>query len=163
MVMKDVSILKSEHSLSEKVVSKIQGFQEDEELFRYCRLPQVRGCCSLLLSSQPAGQLQNSDPALPGCQSKPLSRGDFCPLWVLEGSVDISGCHDAGWEGDVASNGWGPWNGHSDWEMISEPSFCFLLSSLWQHIWNKTLPPQDLKEGHRLLPGRPLWLWLAEG
>ncbi|XP_020024816.1 phytanoyl-CoA dioxygenase, peroxisomal [Castor canadensis] len=41
MVMKDVSILKSEHSLSEKVVSKIQGFQEDEELFRYCRLPQI--------------------------------------------------------------------------------------------------------------------------
>ncbi|KAM5235008.1 phytanoyl-CoA dioxygenase, peroxisomal isoform 2-T2 [Ctenodactylus gundi] len=40
LVMKDVSVAKSEHSQSEKVVSKIQDFQEDEELFRYCTLPE---------------------------------------------------------------------------------------------------------------------------
>ncbi|KAM5235007.1 phytanoyl-CoA dioxygenase, peroxisomal isoform 1-T1 [Ctenodactylus gundi] len=41
LVMKDVSVAKSEHSQSEKVVSKIQDFQEDEELFRYCTLPEI--------------------------------------------------------------------------------------------------------------------------
>ncbi|XP_003468678.1 phytanoyl-CoA dioxygenase, peroxisomal [Cavia porcellus] len=40
-IMRDVSILKSEHTVSEKVVSKVQDFQEDEELFRYCTLPQI--------------------------------------------------------------------------------------------------------------------------
>uniref|UniRef100_A0A5F9C0M1 Phytanoyl-CoA dioxygenase, peroxisomal n=1 Tax=Oryctolagus cuniculus TaxID=9986 RepID=A0A5F9C0M1_RABIT len=51
MVMKDVAIVKSEHNLSEKSVTKVQDFQEDEELFRYCTLPEVRGsvcwACSL--------------------------------------------------------------------------------------------------------------------
>ncbi|XP_062066871.1 phytanoyl-CoA dioxygenase, peroxisomal-like [Lepus europaeus] len=41
MVMKDVAIVKTEHNLSEKSVTKIQNFQEDEELFRYCTLPEI--------------------------------------------------------------------------------------------------------------------------
>lgn len=41
--MRDVAIAKSEYTLNEKVVTKIQDFQEDEELFRYCTLPEVRG------------------------------------------------------------------------------------------------------------------------
>ncbi|XP_053428774.1 phytanoyl-CoA dioxygenase, peroxisomal isoform X2 [Nycticebus coucang] len=40
-VMRDVSIAKSKYHSSEKMVSKIQDFQEDEELFRYCTLPQI--------------------------------------------------------------------------------------------------------------------------
>ncbi|KAF6132061.1 phytanoyl-CoA 2-hydroxylase [Phyllostomus discolor] len=40
-IMKDVTIVKSEYALSEKVVTKIQDFQEDEELFRYCTLPEI--------------------------------------------------------------------------------------------------------------------------
>ncbi|XP_042542073.1 phytanoyl-CoA dioxygenase, peroxisomal isoform X1 [Dipodomys spectabilis] len=41
IVMKDVSISKLQLGLSEKVVTKIQDFQEDPELFRYCTLPQI--------------------------------------------------------------------------------------------------------------------------
>ncbi|XP_048223550.1 phytanoyl-CoA dioxygenase, peroxisomal-like [Perognathus longimembris pacificus] len=41
VVMKDVSISKLQLAPSEKVVSKIQDFQEDQELFRYCELPQI--------------------------------------------------------------------------------------------------------------------------
>ena len=41
-VMRDVTITKSEYVPSEKVVSKVQDFQEDEELFRYCTLPEVQ-------------------------------------------------------------------------------------------------------------------------
>nr|XP_051677485.1 phytanoyl-CoA dioxygenase, peroxisomal isoform X3 [Oryctolagus cuniculus] len=41
MVMKDVAIVKSEQNLSEKAVTKVQDFQEDEELFRYCTLPEI--------------------------------------------------------------------------------------------------------------------------
>ncbi|KAI5617877.1 phytanoyl-CoA dioxygenase, peroxisomal [Silurus asotus] len=40
-VMKDVTIAKSEFVQGEKAVSKLQDFQEDEELFRYCTLPQI--------------------------------------------------------------------------------------------------------------------------
>ncbi|XP_005398155.2 PREDICTED: phytanoyl-CoA dioxygenase, peroxisomal [Chinchilla lanigera] len=40
-IMRDVNILKSEHTISEKVISKVQDFQEDEELFRYCTLPEI--------------------------------------------------------------------------------------------------------------------------
>lgn len=40
--MKDVTIVKSGCAVSEKVVTKIQEFQEDEELFRYCTLPEVQ-------------------------------------------------------------------------------------------------------------------------
>ncbi|XP_007933664.1 phytanoyl-CoA dioxygenase, peroxisomal [Orycteropus afer afer] len=40
-VMRDVAIEKSEYVPNEKVVSKVQDFQEDEELFRYCTLPQI--------------------------------------------------------------------------------------------------------------------------
>ncbi|XP_069847832.1 phytanoyl-CoA dioxygenase, peroxisomal-like isoform X2 [Dipodomys merriami] len=39
--MKDVSISKLQLAPSEKVVTKIQDFQEDPELFRYCTLPQI--------------------------------------------------------------------------------------------------------------------------
>ena len=42
LVMRDVTIAKSEYVPSEKVVSKVQDFQEDEELFRYCTLPEVQ-------------------------------------------------------------------------------------------------------------------------
>ncbi|XP_024436302.1 phytanoyl-CoA dioxygenase, peroxisomal [Desmodus rotundus] len=40
-IMKDVTIVKSGCAVSEKVVTKIQEFQEDEELFRYCTLPEI--------------------------------------------------------------------------------------------------------------------------
>ncbi|XP_066136569.1 phytanoyl-CoA dioxygenase, peroxisomal isoform X2 [Saccopteryx bilineata] len=41
MLMRDVTIAKSEYSPSEKVITKVQDFQEDEELFRYCSLPEI--------------------------------------------------------------------------------------------------------------------------
>ncbi|XP_027628251.1 phytanoyl-CoA dioxygenase, peroxisomal [Tupaia chinensis] len=41
MLMRDVTILNSEDALSEKTVSKVQEFQYDKELFRYCTLPQI--------------------------------------------------------------------------------------------------------------------------
>uniref|UniRef100_M3XPE6 Phytanoyl-CoA dioxygenase, peroxisomal n=1 Tax=Mustela putorius furo TaxID=9669 RepID=M3XPE6_MUSPF len=41
MIMRDVSIAKSEFTPGEKMISKIQDFQEDEELFRYCTLPEI--------------------------------------------------------------------------------------------------------------------------
>ncbi|XP_073657753.1 phytanoyl-CoA dioxygenase, peroxisomal isoform X2 [Tursiops truncatus] len=41
MVMRDVTIAKSEYVPSEKVITKVQDFQEDKELFRYCTLPEI--------------------------------------------------------------------------------------------------------------------------
>ncbi|XP_053718952.1 phytanoyl-CoA dioxygenase, peroxisomal [Synchiropus splendidus] len=41
MVMRDVAIAKSEFVADQKAVSKIQDFQQDEELFRYCCLPEI--------------------------------------------------------------------------------------------------------------------------
>lgn len=41
VVMKDVSIAKSEFVQGQKAVTKLQDFQEDPELFCYCTLPQV--------------------------------------------------------------------------------------------------------------------------
>lgn len=41
LIMKDVSIAKSEFVEGEKAVTKLQDYQEDPELFRYCTLPQV--------------------------------------------------------------------------------------------------------------------------
>lgn len=41
VMMRDVVISKSEFVADQKAVSKIQDFQEDPELFRYCSLPQV--------------------------------------------------------------------------------------------------------------------------
>lgn len=41
VVMRDVSISKSEFVQDQKAVSKLQDFQEDPELFRYCALPQI--------------------------------------------------------------------------------------------------------------------------
>ena len=41
MIMKNES-LRSQYGQSEKVVNKVQDFQEDEELFRYCTLPEVK-------------------------------------------------------------------------------------------------------------------------
>ncbi|XP_026887881.1 phytanoyl-CoA dioxygenase, peroxisomal [Electrophorus electricus] len=41
LVMRDVAIAKSEFVHDEKAVSKLQDFQEDPELFRYCMLPQI--------------------------------------------------------------------------------------------------------------------------
>ncbi|KAM9230101.1 phytanoyl-CoA dioxygenase, peroxisomal isoform 1-T1 [Dugong dugon] len=40
-IMRDRTIAKSKTVLSENVVSKMQDFQEDEELFRYCTLPEI--------------------------------------------------------------------------------------------------------------------------
>ncbi|KAG7270316.1 hypothetical protein CRUP_030216 [Coryphaenoides rupestris] len=39
--MRDVDIASSEFVPDQKAVSKIQDFQEDPELFRYCALPEV--------------------------------------------------------------------------------------------------------------------------
>lgn len=41
MVMKDVTIAKTVNESNERVVSKLQDFQEDPELFSYCQLPEV--------------------------------------------------------------------------------------------------------------------------
>ncbi|TKC35801.1 hypothetical protein EI555_012619, partial [Monodon monoceros] len=41
MVMKDETIAKSQYMPSEKVTTKVQDFQEDKELFRYCTLPEI--------------------------------------------------------------------------------------------------------------------------
>ncbi|XP_058525452.1 phytanoyl-CoA dioxygenase, peroxisomal isoform X1 [Ochotona princeps] len=41
LVMRDVATVKSGHNVQDKTVSKIQDFQEDEELFRYCTLPEI--------------------------------------------------------------------------------------------------------------------------
>jgi phytanoyl-CoA hydroxylase len=40
-VMKDVAIAKSEFSHGEKAITKIQDFCYDDELFEYCRLPEL--------------------------------------------------------------------------------------------------------------------------
>lgn len=50
VMMRDVAISKSEFVADQKAVSKIQDFQEDPELFRYCTLPQVRDICCRLCS-----------------------------------------------------------------------------------------------------------------
>ncbi|XP_068162944.1 phytanoyl-CoA dioxygenase, peroxisomal [Antennarius striatus] len=41
VAMRDVAIAKSEFVPDQKAVTKIQDFQEDPELFRYCTLPQI--------------------------------------------------------------------------------------------------------------------------
>uniref|UniRef100_A0A3Q3JBU7 Phytanoyl-CoA dioxygenase, peroxisomal n=1 Tax=Monopterus albus TaxID=43700 RepID=A0A3Q3JBU7_MONAL len=41
LVLRDVAIAKSEFIPDQSMVSKIQDFQEDHELFRYCTLPQI--------------------------------------------------------------------------------------------------------------------------
>ncbi|XP_014463049.2 phytanoyl-CoA dioxygenase, peroxisomal isoform X1 [Alligator mississippiensis] len=41
IAMRDVTIAKSEFVADEKAITKIQDFQEDAELFRYCTLPQI--------------------------------------------------------------------------------------------------------------------------
>ncbi|XP_045555779.1 phytanoyl-CoA dioxygenase, peroxisomal [Salmo salar] len=41
VVMRDVSIAKSEFVPDQKAISKLQDFQEEPELFRYCSLPQI--------------------------------------------------------------------------------------------------------------------------
>nr|XP_046235726.1 phytanoyl-CoA dioxygenase, peroxisomal [Scatophagus argus] len=40
-VMRDLAIAKSEFVPDQKAVSKVQDFQQDPELFRYCTLPQI--------------------------------------------------------------------------------------------------------------------------
>lgn len=57
-MMRDVAISKSEFVADQKAVSKIQDFQEDPELFRYCALPQVGG-------RRPEGSLTLDAPAKP--------------------------------------------------------------------------------------------------
>ncbi|CAM5083557.1 unnamed protein product [Natator depressus] len=41
IIMRDVAIAKSEFVPDQKAVTKVQDFQEDEELFRYCTMPQI--------------------------------------------------------------------------------------------------------------------------
>ncbi|XP_029329680.1 phytanoyl-CoA dioxygenase, peroxisomal isoform X2 [Mus caroli] len=41
VIMRDVALAKQDYMLSDRIVSKIQDFQEDEELFRYCLLPEI--------------------------------------------------------------------------------------------------------------------------
>ncbi|POI20484.1 hypothetical protein CIB84_015769, partial [Bambusicola thoracicus] len=41
MIMKNEA-LRSQYGQTESVVNKVQDFQENEELFRYCTLPQVK-------------------------------------------------------------------------------------------------------------------------
>lgn len=41
MIMRDITIAKSEFGPDERVVTKVQDFQQDEELFRYCTLPEI--------------------------------------------------------------------------------------------------------------------------
>uniref|UniRef100_A0A3Q3WFE8 Phytanoyl-CoA dioxygenase, peroxisomal n=1 Tax=Mola mola TaxID=94237 RepID=A0A3Q3WFE8_MOLML len=41
VTMRDLAILKSEFVPDQRAISKIQDFQEDPELFRYCTLPQI--------------------------------------------------------------------------------------------------------------------------
>eukprot|EP00062_Callorhinchus_milii_P024836 gi/632985171/ref/XP_007909530.1/ PREDICTED: phytanoyl-CoA dioxygenase, peroxisomal isoform X2 [Callorhinchus milii] len=41
MVMRDVAISKSEFASDQRAVSKIQDFQENETLFKYCCLPEI--------------------------------------------------------------------------------------------------------------------------
>ena len=41
LIMKDVAIAKKEFENSEAVITKIQDFQHDEELFDYCCLPEA--------------------------------------------------------------------------------------------------------------------------
>lgn len=40
-VMKDVAIAKSEFAIGEKAITKIQDFTLDDELFKYCCLPEI--------------------------------------------------------------------------------------------------------------------------
>lgn len=42
IIMRDITIAKSESVPDQKAITKIQDFQDDPELFRYCSLPQVR-------------------------------------------------------------------------------------------------------------------------
>lgn len=60
IVMRDVAIAKLNCELSEKVVSKVQDFQENKELFRYCSLPQVRVRPAFPPSGQSASLLPTS-------------------------------------------------------------------------------------------------------
>ncbi|MBN3283434.1 PAHX protein, partial [Polyodon spathula] len=41
LVMRDIAISKSEFLQDQSAVSKLQDFQEDQELFTYCTLPQI--------------------------------------------------------------------------------------------------------------------------
>ncbi|VFV25310.1 Hypothetical predicted protein [Lynx pardinus] len=41
MIMRDVSIEKSKFVPSEELITKVQNFHQDEELFRYCTLPEI--------------------------------------------------------------------------------------------------------------------------
>ena len=41
VIMRDVALAKQDYMPSDRMVSKIQDFQEDEELFRYCLLPEI--------------------------------------------------------------------------------------------------------------------------
>uniref|UniRef100_A0A8C9NXC0 phytanoyl-CoA dioxygenase n=1 Tax=Spermophilus dauricus TaxID=99837 RepID=A0A8C9NXC0_SPEDA len=44
IIIRDVSSVESEDIPSEKTIARIQDYQEDKELFRYCTLPEVLKC-----------------------------------------------------------------------------------------------------------------------
>lgn len=118
IVMRDVAIAKLDCELNEKVVSKVQDFQENKELFRYCSLPEVRA----RPASPPSGQTTSRPLSLLGllhqalapyllasylvCSTQPLSTegagamlfsdGDSAPHWLLTTSGDMDSCHDWG-------------------------------------------------------------------
>jgi hypothetical protein len=52
VIMRDVALAKQDYMPSDRMVSKIQDFQEDEELFRYCLLPEVRARPAFLFNGQ---------------------------------------------------------------------------------------------------------------
>ncbi|VTJ78019.1 Hypothetical predicted protein, partial [Marmota monax] len=41
IIIRDVSSVESEYIPNEKTIARIQDYQEDKELFRYCTLPEV--------------------------------------------------------------------------------------------------------------------------
>lgn len=55
VIMRDVSIAKSEYVQGEKAVTKLQDFQETPELFRYCTLPQVCTYTDTMTFAPPVG------------------------------------------------------------------------------------------------------------
>lgn len=75
IVMRDVAIAKLSCELSERVVSKVQDFQENKELFRYCSLPEVRARPAFL----PSGQSTSLPPMSSRFRFTPSST---CPLPV---------------------------------------------------------------------------------
>ncbi|XP_033889505.1 phytanoyl-CoA dioxygenase, peroxisomal-like [Acipenser ruthenus] len=99
--MRDVAISKSEFLPDRSVVSKLQDFQEDQELFRYCTLPQIlkyidcftgpniKTMHTVLINKPPdAGKKTSCHP-----MHQDLHYFPFRPAWTTMERVDCSsGC-----------------------------------------------------------------------